>query len=347
MSRDQIWQEIKNDKSEIYGQSVMDLFLQLTDHLDEEHFFELNQSQIDKLNPQTIVDLLYRSTEIQKVSDLLGRKGFNKLDNNMVEYLVNGSHGIGEKHDRRVKENAIAILKYKDITESDIYNIISPEKDADNLEKKLTMVGKENLNKLGSSSMANLLSKFLNKFGTFGADEGFKMFKILIERLGENINKLESRHLSWTGSGMGVKAKEIIPDAKSKSNDYLEEILDLLGPKNLDKLTGGQINILLDTDDLEYRKRLGKVLGERLDKLSDKVVSAMIFGPFDNNLDLFNAADVADSLGTNRMSKWLKSNEAKETIDLMKEKVEKTKRNAHDWEDNFNAFMKWIRENIR
>jgi hypothetical protein len=88
-------------------------------------------------------------------------------------------------------------------------------------------------------------------------------------------------------------------------------------------------------------------LGDRLNKLSDKVVSAMIFGPFDNNLDLFNAADVAESLGNSRMSKWLKSNEAKETIDLMRQKVEKTSSLAHDWEDNFNAFMKWIKENVK
>lgn len=343
MSRDQIWQDIKNDKSEIYGQSVVDLFLQLTDHLDEEHFFQLDRKQVDKLGPSAIVDLLYRSGDTQKISELLGEKGFNKLGKDQVKHLVDAWRPSAKK----VKNTIIAILKYKETTDSDISIILSSARDAEDLHEILDFVGEENLNKLGSSSIANLLSKFLNKFGAFGSDEGFKMFKIFAEKLGENINKLESRHLSWTGTGMGVKAKELIPDADSSNKEYLEEILQILGPKNLDKLTGGQINFLLYTQDIEYRKKLGRILGNRLDKLSDKVVSAMIFGPFDNNLDLYNAADVADSLGANRITKWLKSNEAKETIALMKQKVEKTSRNAHDWEDNFNAFMKWVKENIR
>lgn len=354
MNKDQIWEEIKNDKSEIYGQSVIDLFLQLTDDIKENHFFELNQKQIDSLSSKAIRNLLLKSTEVQKVSKLLGKKGFNKLDTTQIEYLLDSASDrrtYGQwnqmSYDGNKIDIIIAILQYKDTTDPDIFHIILSSKDADELVEILDHVGKENLNKMTSSKIAYLLSNFLNQFGSFGSDEGFKMFKIFAERLGKDINRLESRHLSWTGSGLGIKSREIIPDANSKNKEYLEEILQVLGPENLDKLTGGQINILLDTQDIEYRKKLGRILGDRLDKLSDKVVSAMIFGPFDNNLDLFNAADVADSLGVSRMSKWLKSNDAKETIALMKQKVEKTSRNAYDWEDNFNSFMKWIKENIK
>lgn len=357
MNRNKIWEEIKNDTSEIYGQSVLDLFLQLTDHIEKNHFFQLNDKQRNMLNSNAIVDLLFRidqkdeSEDLEKVAELLGKKNFNKIDTNQIRYLLSQWEN---------EENHIFkyILKYKDVGMDDLFPMLISAGDSNRLKSMLDLIGNRldmvfsttGRNKqqqiLDSLNIAKLLTNYLNKFGTFGADEGFKMFKLFVERLGDNINKLESRHISWTPGSSA--AFQLIPRGQSSHlHDYLEEILELLGPKNLDKLTGGQINTLLDTDNIEYRKRLGRALGDRLDKLSDKVISAMIFGPFDNNLDLFNAADVADSLGINRISKWLKSNEANETIDLMKEKVEKTKRNAHDWEDNFNAFMKWIRENIK
>jgi len=345
MDRDQIWEEIKNDKSEIYGQSVIDSFLQLTKHINKNHFLELNDKQKSIVSSGAIVDLLLRldhegkTEDVDKIAKSLGKKNFNKIEKDQVRHLLSQWQN---------DENHIFnyILKYKDVDGDDLYYVLISANDSDNLKRILNLISEDQLGYLSSIHIGKLLTDYLNKFGSFGSDEGFEMFKILANKLGENINKLESRHLAWTGRGLGVISKEIIPDSKNIHKKHLEEILEILGPKNLDKLTGGQINMLLDTEDIEYRKKLCLLLGERLNKLSDKVVSAMIYGPFINNLDLYNAVDVADSLGPNRMSKWLQSNESQETIELMKQKANQTSSTAHDWEDNFNAFMKWIKDNI-
>jgi hypothetical protein len=43
--RNEIWEKIKEDKSEIYGQTMLDVFLQITNKLELHHYLELSESQ--------------------------------------------------------------------------------------------------------------------------------------------------------------------------------------------------------------------------------------------------------------------------------------------------------------
>jgi hypothetical protein len=192
MNRDQIWQQIKNEKSEIYGHPMIDLFLQLTENLSEKHFLELDEKQREKLNNDVVVDLLYKCKNVEKISELLGKRNFNKLDSNQIKYLLSNWTKRDGKEENPV---AKAILKYRDIgNDIDMYNVLSSVKDANDLKNILGVIGEEKLRHLGSLSISNLLTKYLNKFGTFGADEGFEMFKIFVVSLKENISNLEPKH---------------------------------------------------------------------------------------------------------------------------------------------------------
>lgn len=45
MARDEVWEDIKGDKSTVYGEPMLDMFLKLTDTLDREHWNQLNPRQ--------------------------------------------------------------------------------------------------------------------------------------------------------------------------------------------------------------------------------------------------------------------------------------------------------------
>jgi hypothetical protein len=45
MNKNEIWEEIKNDKTIIYNQSMLDVFLQTTIYLELDHYLELNDKQ--------------------------------------------------------------------------------------------------------------------------------------------------------------------------------------------------------------------------------------------------------------------------------------------------------------
>jgi len=45
MNKNEIWEQIKNDKTMIYGQSMLDVFLQTTEDLKIDHFLELDDKQ--------------------------------------------------------------------------------------------------------------------------------------------------------------------------------------------------------------------------------------------------------------------------------------------------------------
>ena len=58
MNKNKIWQKIKEDKTQIYGQSMLDVFLQITEELELDHYLELNDKQKKLItNPKMVFSI--------------------------------------------------------------------------------------------------------------------------------------------------------------------------------------------------------------------------------------------------------------------------------------------------
>jgi hypothetical protein len=95
MSLERIWQDIKNDKSEIYGASMLDAFLVLTKQLDSKHFDELRPEQKKKIGPDAAIDLLtlaliYDPTgkAFKRRAEEMGMEVFDKFDSDQIGYIL-------------------------------------------------------------------------------------------------------------------------------------------------------------------------------------------------------------------------------------------------------------------
>jgi hypothetical protein len=73
MNKNEIWEEIKQDKSIIYGQSMLEVFLQTTEDLKIDHYLELNDKQKKLINDANLAyklaKKLYERTK-QRSSEL-------------------------------------------------------------------------------------------------------------------------------------------------------------------------------------------------------------------------------------------------------------------------------------
>ena len=96
MSRDQVWERIKSDQSEIYGMKMLDVFLMLAKELDAKHFNELSAAQKKKIGPEAAVDLLtlaliYDSgggERFKKLAEDMGIEVLSKLDDDQIGYIL-------------------------------------------------------------------------------------------------------------------------------------------------------------------------------------------------------------------------------------------------------------------
>lgn len=66
MNKDSIWEELKRDGTEVYGQSMMDMFLRTTEELDPRHFAELPESKKGLVSPQTVLGLAQTPEEAEE-----------------------------------------------------------------------------------------------------------------------------------------------------------------------------------------------------------------------------------------------------------------------------------------
>lgn len=100
---DKIWQDIKNDNSEIYGMKMLDVFLMLTKTIDSKHFNELTASQKKKIGPEAAVDLLVLAlildssgpaswvdggSRFKKRAEEMGMEVLSKLDADHITYIL-------------------------------------------------------------------------------------------------------------------------------------------------------------------------------------------------------------------------------------------------------------------
>jgi ankyrin repeat protein len=71
MNKDEIWQKIKEDKTIIYGQSMLDVFLQTTESLSLVHYLETTNKQQDFIKNKQVLNSLFIESAAANRKDLV------------------------------------------------------------------------------------------------------------------------------------------------------------------------------------------------------------------------------------------------------------------------------------
>jgi len=96
MNRDEIWQQLKDDETLVYGEPILDVFLKLTKKIEPEHYNSLNKQQKTLLQPAL---RLVASENLEEIKELLKTTPVflsafeNSINNNNLEkfkILLNG-----------------------------------------------------------------------------------------------------------------------------------------------------------------------------------------------------------------------------------------------------------------
>lgn len=67
MSRDSVWEELMGDKSMVYGEPILDVFLKMTEFLDRKHFDDLTPKQKRIVRPATRLWLVNTPEEAREI----------------------------------------------------------------------------------------------------------------------------------------------------------------------------------------------------------------------------------------------------------------------------------------
>jgi ankyrin repeat protein len=120
MNQDEIWDRIKEDKDEVYGMSMLDMFLKLTEKLVPKHYEELPADKRKLLDPEirlqntTSVDEADRA--IKDGATGLGwalRSAVKRGHSEMIKMLIDrGSGGIDEALHVSAKKGQLEMVKF-------------------------------------------------------------------------------------------------------------------------------------------------------------------------------------------------------------------------------------------
>lgn len=66
MKKDEVWARLKSDDAEVYGQSMLDMFLKTTNHLERRHLEDLPESKRNMVNPQMMLNLARTPAEAER-----------------------------------------------------------------------------------------------------------------------------------------------------------------------------------------------------------------------------------------------------------------------------------------
>lgn len=360
MNRDEVWEQIKNDKSAIYGQPIFDVFLQVVDHISEHHFFELNKDQISKLTGDAIYSLLYYASDVKKIADLIGQN-INKLSEQHVYELLKkdkaeitnaGYSAMQQASSRDISYDVAraasaeftskylrrdAILEYKNTNnDRDIYALLSIHSNHINnvsdLNKIIEKIGEEKLNYLSPISISKLLKDFSN------LDKTGDSFEFFAKKLKSNLEKIPDD-----------KVVELIPvfqggaeggDTWTMELNRIEKIMKALGEHNLNKLNDKAIKHLLTYGPIKFREKIASVLGDLKNKLSDDSISAL----FDEAMrSTWMSRVLIDLVGQERFNKWFESPEGQREIGewkrviSLRDKKQHTQKNLDLFRQNLNT----------
>lgn len=93
MNRDEIWQQLKEDKTLVYNEPIFDVFLKLTKKLHQNHYQELDNNQKKIVNSEIRLDHATNKKEVE-------------------EAIKDGAEDLEEAFVKSVRNNKIDIIKY-------------------------------------------------------------------------------------------------------------------------------------------------------------------------------------------------------------------------------------------
>ena len=111
LNKNEIWQTIKNDKSTVYGEPILDVFLKTTTKLEPHHFKELSQQQKKEISSEIASYVFAKTKDPQEAFSLLGTDNFNKIENPLGAYAGNREYydqlvDLVKKHHKNAKKLA-------------------------------------------------------------------------------------------------------------------------------------------------------------------------------------------------------------------------------------------------
>jgi hypothetical protein len=196
----------------------------------------LGQDNIDKLTDHDVYSLLkYNSSDSTEIANILGSKNIDKLTVRYVFELLN---------EAPYKYKMAELLGSNNIDKLDDFEIYHLLEYAKNKHEMARILGSRNMNKLSDNSVDNLV---------FYQVETYQIIKILIAYKTE----LSANNVFACLSGKGYN------DAARK------EIIEILGPNNIKKLSDDHIKSLLARK-IMNKDEIARILGqENIDKLDD------------------------------------------------------------------------------
>lgn len=90
MNRDEIWQQLKDDKTLVYNEPILDVFLKLTKKLSKNHYQELNDNQ--KKNVDADIRLRF-STNKKEIEEAV-KEGASDLEERFIDAVRNNEVDI-------------------------------------------------------------------------------------------------------------------------------------------------------------------------------------------------------------------------------------------------------------
>jgi hypothetical protein len=236
MTKNEVFEKIKNDKTIIYGEPIFNVFLKTVNFLETNHLLDLSEKERDLLSPSCIFNLLdfpihydeYSEEDKNKIVDAIGRR-INFLSDDLVVRLF---------YDPSIITGA---MKYKnDLNDYVICGMIYNAKDPEEVAKK---IGEKNLNKLSSKSIFLLISSSLPQLSHSLHDtENSSYFQKILNAIGNQIYKLDDDSICR------IIANSIIRGAHYKFFEFkqrLEELRNLFGQKIINSLSSNSIKEIL------------------------------------------------------------------------------------------------------
>jgi hypothetical protein len=292
MTKDEIWNKLKNDKSEVYNETIFKTFLKVVEKLNIDHFLEVLDMSSNYVNSLNDNVFFYSLRELYTSDASTGKHIYN----NIVEKIISKKEVINEDvtywilrfsyfHD--IEENAKKlgnrVKKISDHHLSDIYYFREPE--------EMCKIFGERLEKMSIGMIVDIISKSF-RFGE-KVDENLDCFgglESIIIRIIDNMPKLkkvgwgtynvEDSQKTLYNSGGGWTLLSILLDGIHINNNYLyEKTIELLLTHSNNKADFQFV--LLDIikralDPVLTFRLIKKFLGNRLDIINNEVVTTFI-----------------------------------------------------------------------
>jgi hypothetical protein len=239
MTKDEIIQQIRQDKTIIYGQPILHIFLQVA-RISLSTYLELDDKEKDLVkNVDNVLARAARLGEIDVIKDVLERK---KIGADSLWHLFQGSQ------DRFfIKEVIILLIEKQDLDSRGVmWILINAKQDLEEIVKEL---GTKNIDKLDEKDFFHVMQESTHDGTEDQMSRLFLMYKTDITQgnLFQVLHYTKDSHIEEITQMIIEKKKDLKSDdvwnlirfniSFDKPNERrIENVIGLLGTENIDKL---------------------------------------------------------------------------------------------------------------